>query len=177
METIDKIIALSESPLLEFALKGALIYLAVLWFAMVVWVARDIVNRSNNIVFQASMIMLNIGLPVFGLVLYMILRPSRTLLEKYYDEMEYDFISEHALQEEHCKKCDQLLAQDFLFCPSCSEQVRSSCGQCKHVYLNEYVVCPYCGRKDGAKAIRKRKKKDKQKHVEKTEKELTKKEN
>jgi RNA polymerase subunit RPABC4/transcription elongation factor Spt4 len=163
MDTIDKIISLSESPLLEFAIKGALIYLAVLWFAMVVWVARDIVNRSNNILFQVSMILLNITLPVFGLVLYMILRPSRTLLEKYYDEMEYDFISEHALQEEHCKQCNELLGQDFLYCPSCSEKVRSSCASCKHVYLNQYIVCPYCGRKDGAKAIRKKGKKSSKK--------------
>lgn len=166
MDTIDKIIALAESPLLEFALKGALIYVAVLWFSMVIWVARDIVNRSNNIVFQASMILLNLTLPVFGLVLYMILRPSRTLLEKYYDEMEYDFLSEHALQEEHCNRCNEMLGQDFLFCPSCSEKVRSSCGSCKHVYLNKYIVCPYCGRKDGAKAIRKKGKKRTEKKKE-----------
>ncbi len=160
METIDTIIAFSESPLLEFAIKGALIYLAVLWFAIVVWVARDIVNRSNNIVFQAAMILLNITLPVFGLVLYMILRPSRTLLQKYYDEMEYDFISEHALQEDHCKQCKELLGQDFLYCPSCSEKVRNSCSNCNHVYLNQYVVCPYCGRKDGGKKMKKKGKKN-----------------
>lgn len=148
METIDRIIALAESPFIDLLVKGVLIYLAALWFAVVVWVARDIVNRSNNVLFQVSMILMNIALPVFGLILYLILRPSRTLLDKYYDELEYGFLSEHALMDENCTRCDQHLSADFLYCPSCSEQVKQKCRSCKNVFASNYVVCPYCGRKD-----------------------------
>ena len=166
METIDTIIALAESPLVDIILKGILAYLAVLWFAMVVWVARDVINRSNNILFQVSMILLNIVLPVFGLILYMIIRPSRTLMEKYDDEHEYGFLNEHALEDEHCSRCEEKLASDFLYCPSCTEKVRNSCSGCKHVYLSKYVVCPYCGRKDGTKGLKKHKKSSQKKKTE-----------
>ena len=113
MDTIDSIIAFAESPLLDFILKGVLIYLAILWFAMVVWVARDVINRSNNILFQVVMILLNIILPIFGLVLYLIIRPSRTLLEKYYDELEYSFLNDHAMGDDHCERCEEKLLPDF----------------------------------------------------------------
>ena len=91
MDSINKLIALYESPLLDLVVKGMLIYVAILWFAMIVWVARDVINRSNSILFQVLVILANIALPVFGLILYLILRPSKTLLEKYYEEMEYNF--------------------------------------------------------------------------------------
>jgi len=169
METIDRIISLSESPLIDILFKGGLVYLAILWFATVIWVARDIVNRSNNIIFQVSVILLNIGLPVFGLVLYMIIRPTRTLLEKYYEELEYGFLTEHSQSEETCPRCDEHLSAEFLYCPSCSEKVKNSCTSCQHVYLNSYVVCPYCGKKGKKKgslrSIKHSKKKDKRKNA------------
>ncbi|MDP2690960.1 MAG: hypothetical protein Q8O95_00970 [bacterium] len=160
MEIIDKLIALSESPFVDIAIKGSLIYLAALWFAMVVWVARDIIHRSNNILFQVSMILLNLVMPVFGLILYMIIRPSKTLLEKYYDEMEYSFLSEQAgeHQDENCPRCEKKVSQDFLYCPSCTEQIRNSCWSCSHIYLHEYLVCPYCGKKEKSRPLKTTKK-------------------
>ena len=148
MESFDRIIALYESPLFEWIIKGILIYLGILWFAIIIWVGRDIINRTNNILFQVVVILLNIALPVFGLILYLIIRPSKTLLEKYYDELEYNFLSEQASENEHCPKCEGAIDQDFLYCPACAEKVKNSCWHCRHVYLSRYVVCPYCGKKE-----------------------------
>lgn len=148
METLDQVISLYESPLFAWILKGALIYLGVLWFAIVIWVGRDIINRTNNILFQVIVILLNIGLPVFGLILYLIIRPSKTLLEKYYEELEYNFLSEQTSESEQCPKCEGSIDQDFLYCPACAEKVKNSCWSCHHIYLSRYVVCPYCGKKE-----------------------------
>lgn len=148
METIDQMLAIYESPIFEWVIKGVLIYLGVLWFAMVIWVGRDIINRTNNILFQVFVILLNIVLPVFGLILYLIIRPSKTLLEKYYDELEYNFLSDQASGDEQCPKCEGAIDQDFLYCPSCAQKVKNSCWHCNHIYLSRYVVCPYCGKKE-----------------------------
>ncbi|MGE3278738.1 MAG: zinc ribbon domain-containing protein [Candidatus Altimarinota bacterium] len=148
MDTLDQIITLYESPIFAWILKGALIYLGVLWFAIVIWVGRDIINRTNNILFQVLVILLNIALPVFGLILYLIIRPSKTLLEKYYEELEYNFLSEQASESEQCSKCEGAIDQDFLYCPTCAEKVKNSCWNCDHIYLSRYVVCPYCGKKE-----------------------------
>lgn len=147
MESIDKIIALYNSPLFDGIVKAVLIYLGILWFAIVIWVGRDIINRTNNVLFQVAVILINIILPVFGLILYLIIRPSKTLLEKYYEELEYNFLAEHAHDEEKCPRCEAVLSAEFLYCPSCSEKVKSSCWNCKHAYASRYTVCPYCGKK------------------------------
>lgn len=167
MDTLDKLVAVFESPLLDLLLKGSLIYLGVLWFAMIVWVARDVINRSNNILFQVAVILANIVLPVFGLILYLIVRPSKTLLEKYYEELEYTFLSDHAHDEEKCPRCEETLNNEFLYCPGCAERVRNSCWNCKHVYHSRYVVCPYCGKKEKKKGIRDIKKKKEEEVKEK----------
>ena len=94
MEKLETLMGIMSSPLFDYLIKGFLIYLALLWLALVIWVARDIVNRSNSIVLQVVFILLNLILPVFGLILYLVLRPQRTLLEKYYDEVEHEFFEE-----------------------------------------------------------------------------------
>ena len=126
MDTINKLIAIYESPLLDLIIKGSLIYLAVLWFAVIIWVARDVINRSNSIFFQVLVILSNIVLPIFGLILYLIIRPSKTLLEKYYEEMEYNFLHDHAVEDEKCPRCEEHISSEFLYCPACTEKIRNS---------------------------------------------------
>jgi len=154
MDTINKLIAIYESPLLDLIIKGSLIYLAVLWFAVIIWVARDVINRSNSIFFQVLVILSNIVLPIFGLILYLIIRPSKTLLEKYYEEMEYNFLHDHAVEDEKCPRCEEHISSEFLYCPACTEKIRNSCWNCKHVYHSQYLVCPYCGKKEKQRGVR-----------------------
>lgn len=147
MEFIDQASAFLSSSLFGYILKGALIYLGVLWFSMVIWVTRDIINRTNSVLFQTMVILMNIALPVFGLVLYLIIRPTKTLTEKYYEELEYNFLNEHE-HEESCKRCEKRVKSDYLFCPHCEERLKQVCWSCKHTYLEDYAVCPYCGKKE-----------------------------
>ncbi|MDF2378859.1 MAG: zinc ribbon domain-containing protein [Candidatus Gracilibacteria bacterium] len=129
---------------------------------------RDVINRSNNVLFQTMVILTNIALPVFGLVLYMIIRPTKTLTEKYYEELEYNFLNEHE-HEESCGRCEKKVKSDFLFCPHCEEKLKEVCWSCKHTYLDEYAVCPYCGKKEKS-ATRKPQAEQKKKQSKKTKK-------
>lgn len=151
MQPIDSIISIFDSPIFDWVTKGVLVYLGVLWFAIVIWVGRDIINRTNNILFQVFVILLNVVLPVFGLILYLIIRPGKTLLEKYYEELEYNFLADQSSPDGTCPRCEGAISSDFLYCPSCSEKVKNSCPHCKHIYLSQYVVCPYCGKKEHKK--------------------------
>ncbi len=140
--------ALFSSPIFEIALKGTLIYLAIFWIALIIWVARDVINRTNNLFFQIMMIALNIILPVFGLLVYLIIRPNKTLVEKYYEEIEYRALAEGAEQSlMHCPKCGTDVDRDFVFCPNCASQLRKSCTKCKKLIDVKYKICPYCGTK------------------------------
>ena len=45
-------------------------YFALLWVSIIIWVTRDALSRSNSILFQAFAILLNIIVPLLGVLLY-----------------------------------------------------------------------------------------------------------
>lgn len=76
----------------------AIVYVGLLWLAIIIWVTRDSISRSSSLLFQTFAILLNIGIPILGVLLYLIIRPSQTLLERYYQDMEQRLLKE-AIQE------------------------------------------------------------------------------
>ncbi len=90
----------------EMALKFAVLYVFIVWIATVVWVIKDITNRSSVIVLQILCILLVVLLPFIWIFMYLLIRPSNTLLEKYYAEIEEnldivsEFIQNHIAQKD-----------------------------------------------------------------------------
>ncbi len=81
-----------------------IIYLGVLWIALIIWVTKDITNRTHNLVFQiCSILLIVIFTPLFGLLLYLILRPTKTLMDRYVEELIEEEIlkSEREEEEKH----------------------------------------------------------------------------
>ena len=70
------------------------IYFGMLWLAIIIWVTRDAISRSKSLIFQVFAILLNILFPVLGILLYLIIRPGKTSLERYYEELEHRLILE-----------------------------------------------------------------------------------
>ncbi len=137
-----------SSDVFNFLLIGGLAYIALLWIAIILWVTKDITNRSDSIFFQIICISLVIFLtPIFGLIIYLILRPSKTLTEQYYEEMQENFWSheENSVNIEHCPHCMARCGKEFKFCPACGEQVGEACESCKENNHIQWTSCPYCG--------------------------------
>lgn len=67
-----------------------LAYLILLWIALIIWVTKDIISRTNNIPFQIFSILLVVVLNVFGVILYAAIRPSKTLIDKFFEDLEYE---------------------------------------------------------------------------------------
>lgn len=90
-----------EATSFEMVLKFFILYICIIWIATIVWVVKDITNRSASIIAQLLCILLVVGLPFIGIFLYLLVRPSNTLLEKYYSEIEEnlntmaEFIHQH----------------------------------------------------------------------------------
>ena len=84
----------------EMVLKFIVVYFLIVWIAMIVWVLKDITNRTNSIILQTLSILIIVFLTPFGIFIYLLIRPSRTLFENYYYEIEdnldiiADFIEE-----------------------------------------------------------------------------------
>ncbi len=76
------------------------IYFGLLWLAIIIWVMRDAISRSKSLIFQVFAILLNILFPILGILLYLIIRPSKTSLERYYEELEHRLILESIGEQE-----------------------------------------------------------------------------
>ncbi len=91
-----------SSPSFELLKYGALGYLGLLWLSIIIWVTRDSISRSRSLLFQTFAILLNILIPILGVLLYLIFRPGQTLFERYYQEMEQKLLKE-AVEEKKKK--------------------------------------------------------------------------
>ena len=127
----------------EVFIKWFLLYLAFFWIALVIWVAKDAIARSNSIIFHVFVIILNIFLPIFWLMIYLLIRPSRTLLDKYYEDLEFQALTWH--DKKFCWKCNALVEDDFKYCWKCWYNLMQECKWCKKFFSKEYKNCPFCG--------------------------------
>jgi hypothetical protein len=143
-EILDYLVNFQPDDWFGISLRGVFAYLFILWVALVIWVARDSVGRSKNLVFQVFVILLAIVLNIFGLLIYLIVRPQKTLVEKYHEDLEHKALVEN---EELCPKCEKPLPLTFQFCPHCAEEARKHCKKCHKLVSKKWSACAYCGTK------------------------------
>lgn len=141
--SLQEFVTLNSS--FDTIIKWFLLYLAFFWVALVIWVAKDAIARSNSIIFHVLVIILNIFLPVFWLMIYLLIRPSRTLLDKYYEDLEFQALTWH--DKKFCLKCHAMVEDWFKFCWKCWENLMQTCKKCKKDFSKEYEICPFCGEK------------------------------
>ena len=129
---------------LDMIIKGIIVYLLIIWAAFIIWVIKDISNRTTSLILQTVAIMLIIGLtPVFGLPIYLLIRPRTTLFERYYTEGS---AGDESTQEVLvCYKCGESIDGDFFYCPACRERLLAPCASCSKMNRTQWHVCPYCG--------------------------------
>lgn len=72
----------------KFVIQFIVVYFFIMWISLIIWVFKDIRNRTTNVFFQFFCILIPIILTPFGIFIYLLFRPTRTLYEKYFDEIE-----------------------------------------------------------------------------------------
>jgi len=95
-----------EKVTIENVIKFFILYFFVLWISLLVWVYKDITNRTDNFFYQfISILIILIFTPIFWILIYLIIRPWKTLLEKYYEEIEFNLDDLSKVIEEKFKDC------------------------------------------------------------------------
>lgn len=72
----------------DFFIKLVVVYFFILWIAILLWVIKDITNRTDNVFLQVVSILIILFLTPFWVFIYLLIRPSKTIFEKYYEEIE-----------------------------------------------------------------------------------------
>lgn len=133
---------------------AAIAYFGLLWLAIIIWVTKDSLQRSTSILFQAFSILLNILIPFLGVLLYLIIRPGKTRMEHYYEDLERQVLEgEETVDQNTCGKCLTPADKEYNFCPNCGENLKKTCVRCKKSFPVVWNICPFCGKdnKDASK--------------------------
>ncbi|MDD2870556.1 MAG: zinc ribbon domain-containing protein [Candidatus Gracilibacteria bacterium] len=138
----------------EMLIKFVILYFFIVWFALLLWVIRDISNRTSSILLQVLSILIVLLFTPLGIFIYLIIRPGKTLFEKYYEDIEdnlelfQQIIDEKNQQSEletHCFSCQEAISPDFIFCPKCKTNLKMQCSRCNKMIQSNWDICPYCG--------------------------------
>jgi hypothetical protein len=138
----------------ETVIKFMIVYFFIIWIALLIWVTKDIVNRTTSVILQIISILIILLWTPLGIFIYLLIRPSKTLFEKYHNEVEWNLdVMEWIIEEKnkdfwdalHCFSCESPILPAFKFCPTCKTELKVDCKWCeKHIYKN-WKLCPYCG--------------------------------
>lgn len=146
---------------IEFMLKFAVVYFFIVWIALVIWVARDISERSNSLIFQSVCVILMILFTPLGVFLYLLIRPGKSMYEKYTEEIEenleilsdivHDRLGNVEKWSIFCPHCNEAVEHDFIICPHCHESLKHTCISCNKEIREWWTICPYCETKQTSK--------------------------
>jgi len=116
-----------------------------LWVSMIIWTYYDIRARSQDLYVHIFATALVVVFNVFGLVLYLILRPRETLAEAYERSLEEETLLQEIEERQSCPTCRQRVQADFMVCPYCHTELKQRCPRCERLLLPRWDVCPFCG--------------------------------
>jgi RNA polymerase subunit RPABC4/transcription elongation factor Spt4 len=120
-------------------------FLVALGVALVVGTYRDIRTRHRDrlIPILAAVLVALLNLP--GVLIYLILRPARTLEEEYQQTLEEEALLQSIEDQTVCPGCERRIKEDWLVCPTCQTKLRKPCHSCGRLMELPWNICPYCG--------------------------------
>jgi hypothetical protein len=122
------------------------LFLAVLWLALVFWTYKDGVRRIGDPLLVATATATSFLFPFIGTIVYLILRPPEYLEDVRERELEIAASEARLLQmhEQACPFCAFPVEKSFLRCPSCLKRLKQPCASCRQPLDPRWRICPYC---------------------------------
>jgi RNA polymerase subunit RPABC4/transcription elongation factor Spt4 len=134
--------------LLILGLLIAGVWALLLWLSIIVWVYRDIRERTRDLGLQVLAVFIVMmffpGFNIPGLALYLMLRPRETLEEAYARSLEEEALLREIGDEGMCPSCRRFVERTWRICPFCATQLKDVCVRCEQLLSFNWVACPYC---------------------------------
>ena len=130
--------------LTTFAVGFSAAFIAALWLSLIFWTNRDIRKRSRD---RALRILAVVVVTVFflpGFLIYLVLRPGRTLEEEYQRSLEEEALLQAIEGAALCPGCERHVQPDWIVCPGCGTVLKKTCLSCGHLIDLPWNICPYC---------------------------------
>ncbi|MBL8089205.1 MAG: zinc ribbon domain-containing protein [Anaerolineales bacterium] len=134
---------LSSLTLVLTAFAGA--FIIALWVSLVIWTYRDIRARTRDPLIQTLAALLVAVLNLPGVLVYLILRPPRTLEEEYQHTLEEEALLQALEDLPLCPGCERRVKEDWQICPNCHTKLKKTCHNCSKFMELSWNICPFCG--------------------------------
>lgn len=123
-----------------------ILFLVVLWLALVAWTFLDARRRIEDGVLVACSALCSLIFPFVGAIVYSILRPPEFLDDKHERELEIRAaeLRVRQLEEASCPNCEHPIERMFLRCPNCRARIKDPCESCGKPIDPRWSICPYC---------------------------------
>lgn len=125
------------------------VWALLLWLSIIVWVYRDIRERTRDLGLQVLAVFVVMmffpGFNIPGLALYLMLRPRESLEEAYARSLEEEALLREIGDEGMCPSCRRFVERTWRICPFCATQLKDICSRCEQLLSFNWVACPYCG--------------------------------
>jgi hypothetical protein len=130
---------------LNLAVNLLLLFLVVLWFALVYWTYADARRRMADPMLVGCAAAASL-FPFVGTIVYLIVRPPEYLEDVRERELEIAAAEARlaSLEHESCPYCGFETERSFLRCPSCLRRLKEPCATCGKPLDPRWKLCPYC---------------------------------
>ncbi|NMA12809.1 MAG: zinc ribbon domain-containing protein [Chloroflexi bacterium] len=134
---------ISNLSMIGIALIAA--FFAALWLGLLFWVIRDIRLRSRDPFLMILSALLVIILPMVGVIIYLIIRPGKTIEDRYQAALEEEALLQEIEKQPKCPGCGRSVDAKWILCPACHTRLNKLCISCGEVIEIPWNLCPYCG--------------------------------
>lgn len=123
-----------------------LLFLVVLWLALVAYTFFDARRRIEDSFLVICAAAASFVFPFVGTIVYSILRPPEFLADQRERELEIRAaeLRLRQLEEQSCPNCEHPVERNFLRCPNCRARIKDPCESCGKPIDPRWSVCPYC---------------------------------
>jgi hypothetical protein len=134
-----------ENDGLALAVNLLILFLVVIWLALVYWTYADARRRIADPLLVGCATAASL-FPFVGSIVYAIVRPPEYLEDVRERELEIAAVEARlsSLDHIHCQYCGFEVEKAFLRCPSCLRRLKEPCGVCSKPLDPRWKICPYC---------------------------------
>ncbi|MEN6392261.1 MAG: zinc ribbon domain-containing protein [Anaerolineaceae bacterium] len=119
-------------------------FFAALWLSLVIWTYRDICRRARDPLARILAVLVVAVLFLPGIIIYLILRPPRTLEEEYQASLDEEALLQTIEDVALCPGCSRRVKDNWIVCPNCFTKLKKPCHQCGKLMELPWDICPYC---------------------------------
>jgi hypothetical protein len=134
-----------ENDGLNLAVNLLLLFLVVLWLALVYWTFADARRRIADPMLVGCATAASL-FPFVGTIVYLIVRPPEYLEDVRERDLEIAAAQARleSIEHLHCQYCGFEVEKAFLRCPSCLRRLKEPCAVCGKPLDPRWKICPYC---------------------------------